>query len=80
VTSALLWDDPVYRALLFAQVAFYALSAVTPFVPTKSRFLKPLRLTTMFTGMNVALLLGFWRWVSGGQRATWHRTVRPGEA
>jgi cellulose synthase/poly-beta-1,6-N-acetylglucosamine synthase-like glycosyltransferase len=80
VTSALLWQDPVYRALLFAQVAFYALSALTPLVPTKSRFLKPLRLTTMFTGMNVALLLGFWRWVSGGQRATWRRTVRPGEA
>lgn len=80
VTSVLLWEDPLYRALLLAQVAFYALSAVAPLVPTNSRLLKPLRLTTMFTGMNVALLLGFWRWVSGGQRGTWSRTVRPGEA
>jgi cellulose synthase/poly-beta-1,6-N-acetylglucosamine synthase-like glycosyltransferase len=80
VTSLLLWNDPLYRALLLAQVAFYALSAVAPLLPTRIRMLKPLRLTTMFTGMNVALLLGFWRWVSGGQRGTWTRTVRPGEA
>lgn len=79
-TSAILSDDPLYGTMLLAQLAFYALSAITPLVPTNSRLLKPLRLTTMFTGMNLALLLGFWRWVSGGQRGTWQRTVRPGEA
>jgi cellulose synthase/poly-beta-1,6-N-acetylglucosamine synthase-like glycosyltransferase len=80
LACALLWDDPVYRTLLFAQLAFYTTSALVPFVPTNARLLKPLRLTTMFTGMNVALLLGFWRWVSGGQRGTWQRTARTGEA
>jgi cellulose synthase/poly-beta-1,6-N-acetylglucosamine synthase-like glycosyltransferase len=79
VSSALLFTDPLYLALLGGQVAFYLLAAVVPFLPTQSRFLKPLRLTTMFTGMNVALLLGFWRWLSGDQRGTWQRTVRPGE-
>lgn len=80
VLSLLLWHDPLYRFLLLAQIAFYATSASIPFVSTRARILKPLRLTTMFTGMNVALLLGFWRWVSGAQRGTWQRTLRPGEA
>ena len=80
LTCALLWESSLYRALLFAQVAFYATSALVPFLPTRTRLLKPLRLTTMFTGMNVALLLGFWRWIAGTQRGTWQRTARPGEA
>jgi cellulose synthase/poly-beta-1,6-N-acetylglucosamine synthase-like glycosyltransferase len=80
VTSALLSDSPLYQALFFAQVAFYLTSALVPFVPTTARPLKPLRLTTMFTGMNVALLLGFWRWALGTQHGIWQRTVRPGGA
>ncbi|MCI0703409.1 MAG: glycosyltransferase family 2 protein [Planctomycetia bacterium] len=80
VTCVLLRQQPLYLGLLLAQVAFYALSALVPLLPTQTRLLKPLRLTTMFTGMNVALLLGFWRWMSGRQRGTWQRTVRTGEA
>jgi len=80
VASVALWETPPYRALLLAQVAFYALSAVVPHISTRSRVLKPLGLTTMFTGMNVALLLGFWRWAAGTQQGIWQRTVRPGEA
>ena len=34
---------------------------------------------TMFTGMNAALLVGFWRWLWGSQKAAWKRTVRVGE-
>jgi cellulose synthase/poly-beta-1,6-N-acetylglucosamine synthase-like glycosyltransferase len=79
-TSALLSGSPLYLVLFFAQVAFYATSALVPLVPTTARPLKPLRLTTMFTGMNVALLLGFWRWASGAQHGIWQRTVRPGGA
>jgi cellulose synthase/poly-beta-1,6-N-acetylglucosamine synthase-like glycosyltransferase len=79
LACAILWQDPVYRTLLFAQIAFYATSAVAALIPTNMHLLKPLRLTTMFTGMNVALLLGFWRWLSGGQQGTWQRTARPGE-
>ncbi len=35
-----------------------------------------LRLATMFTTMNAALLVGFWLWASGGQRGVWQRTAR----
>jgi cellulose synthase/poly-beta-1,6-N-acetylglucosamine synthase-like glycosyltransferase len=75
-TSALLSDSPLYLAMFLGQVAFYATSALVPLLPTTVRPLKPLRLTTMFTGMNVALLLGFWRWAVGTQRGIWQRTVR----
>jgi cellulose synthase/poly-beta-1,6-N-acetylglucosamine synthase-like glycosyltransferase len=80
VTCVLLSRQPLYLALLAAQTLFYTLSAVVPLLPTTARLLKPLRLTTMFTGMNLALLLGFWRWATGTQGGTWRRTVRVGEA
>jgi cellulose synthase/poly-beta-1,6-N-acetylglucosamine synthase-like glycosyltransferase len=74
--SAARWEDPLYRALFLGQVAFYAMSAVVPFIPTRVRPLKPLRLTTMFTRMNLALLLGFWRWLRGSQGGAWQPTLR----
>jgi cellulose synthase/poly-beta-1,6-N-acetylglucosamine synthase-like glycosyltransferase len=80
-TGAALAEDPLYLALFGAQVAFYALSALVPFLPTTTKLLKPLRLTTMFTGMNLALLLGFWRWLRGIRTGAWDRTTRvAGEA
>jgi hypothetical protein len=30
----------------------------------------------MFTSMNMALLVGFWNWISGHQRGVWQRTAR----
>jgi len=30
----------------------------------------------MFATMNAALLVGFFRWASGRQRAAWDRTAR----
>lgn len=72
---ALLAHTP-YRALLAAQLAFYGLSAAIPWLPAGLQSLKPLRLMGMFTSMNLALLVGFWRWASGKQRGTWKRTAR----
>jgi hypothetical protein len=33
----------------------------------------------MFVSMNAALLVGFWRWISGAQGGAWKRTVRSQE-
>ncbi len=74
--NLLLADDPFYLATLLAQVLFYATAVVMKFVPPSVKVLKPLRLTTMFAGMNAALLLGFWRWVKGIRVGTWQRTER----
>jgi cellulose synthase/poly-beta-1,6-N-acetylglucosamine synthase-like glycosyltransferase len=80
VTSLLLWREPLYRALFLAQVAFYGVSCGAIFLPWKSRFVKPLRLASMFTAMNLALLVGMWRWLRGSQKGTWKRTSRLAEA
>jgi cellulose synthase/poly-beta-1,6-N-acetylglucosamine synthase-like glycosyltransferase len=78
--NLLLCDQPLYCGLLFAQVGFYLASLLAGLVPAEFRSLKPLRLSTMFTSMNLALLLGFWRWLRGTQRATWQTTLRPAPA
>jgi cellulose synthase/poly-beta-1,6-N-acetylglucosamine synthase-like glycosyltransferase len=78
-TNLLLWNVPFFRVALFAQVAFYAFAVFGAYVPPRIRLLKPLWLSTMFAGMNVALLFGFWRWISGSQKAAWKRTARLAE-
>jgi cellulose synthase/poly-beta-1,6-N-acetylglucosamine synthase-like glycosyltransferase len=68
--------QPLYQALLALQLAFYAAALVGMFLPGNHLPVKLLRLTTMFTSMNLALALGFWRWIAGKQRGTWQRTAR----
>lgn len=80
VTSALTWDSPFSYALLLAQVAFYTTSVVTAQIPGQAKAIRCLRMTTMFTSMNGALLLGFCRWVFGTQNGAWRRTARLQEA
>ena len=77
VTSGLLMEHHPYRSLFASQLAFYALSGLLAFSPPGVRVLRPLRLTTMFTGMNLALLVGFWRWARGDLGGTWTPTARP---
>jgi cellulose synthase/poly-beta-1,6-N-acetylglucosamine synthase-like glycosyltransferase len=70
---------PFFQATLVAQFAFYLGAAVMALVPARFRALRPLRLATMFTAMNLALLAGFWKWARGSQRGAWQRTVREAE-
>ncbi len=67
---------PMYQFLLIAQIAFYVLSLVITLIPWRNKLLKLLRLAPMFTSMNLALLVGFFRWITGRQRAAWSRTTR----
>jgi cellulose synthase/poly-beta-1,6-N-acetylglucosamine synthase-like glycosyltransferase len=80
LANLLLWDVPAYRTLLFAQFAFYATSLVAAYLPGRLLPVKLLRLTTMFTTMNGALLVGFGRWLCRTQRGTWKRTARVAQA
>lgn len=75
-TNLALLHITFFQWMLAAQVVFYTLAALGGYLPSQPRFLRVLRLATMFTGMNAALLVGFFRWLFGAQRATWHRTVR----
>jgi cellulose synthase/poly-beta-1,6-N-acetylglucosamine synthase-like glycosyltransferase len=77
LTSALLWRVPLYRYALAAQLAFYLCSWLALYLPRRGgAALKLLRLPTMFVSMNLALLVGFWRWLRGSQKAAWGRTAR----
>jgi cellulose synthase/poly-beta-1,6-N-acetylglucosamine synthase-like glycosyltransferase len=75
-----LLGDPWFCLALWPHLGFYGLSVGIGYLPVRSRLLKPLRLTTMFTSMNAALLVGFWRWLWGTQKGAWRRTARLAEA
>jgi hypothetical protein len=76
LANLFLLSMPTYRWLFAAQVAFYASSVLGAFLPGAGLPAKLVRLTTMFTSMNLALLVGFWRWLTGRQRGVWQRTAR----
>ena len=63
--------------MLIAQIVFYASGTILVALSIPGwRFPRVLRLGTMFTSMNAALLLGFFRWMTGGQKGVWRRTER----
>jgi cellulose synthase/poly-beta-1,6-N-acetylglucosamine synthase-like glycosyltransferase len=74
--NVLLIREPLFRALLVGQLGFYGVSLVAGLIPARLRSLRYLRLGTMFTTMNAALLVGFFRCLSAGQSAAWKRTER----
>jgi cellulose synthase/poly-beta-1,6-N-acetylglucosamine synthase-like glycosyltransferase len=75
--NLLLLDQPLYRLMLAAQLMFYAVSAAGTFLPGSAPLVRLIRATTMFSSMNLALLVGFGRWLTGRQRGAWQRTARP---
>src|SRR5262249_49152142 len=76
LSSALLASSPLYAGFLVLQLAFYATAALAAFLPGRGAAFRVMRLTSMFTSMNAALLFGFVRWLCNLQRATWKRTAR----
>ena len=76
VTNALLRE---YRWLFCAQCACYLAAGLGVFFSKQSHLLaKVLRVPYYFVGSNIALLIGFYKCVTGRQKATWtqkaHRT------
>ena len=78
--NALLIADPFYRRLLGGQLAFYSAAVLGNWLPARPRVLRYFRLPTMFTAMNLAILIGFFRWLRGGQTGVWARTERSADA
>lgn len=71
-----LLDRPAYRILLGLQVAFYSTAILERWLPGGSGPVRLVRLAAMFTSMNAALFVGFCRWATGRQGATWRPTAR----
>jgi len=76
ITNLLLLDTRGFDYALVGQLGLYALALVAPWLPRRPFAFRVARLTTMFAAMNLALLIGFLRWVSGNQGASWRRTPR----
>jgi cellulose synthase/poly-beta-1,6-N-acetylglucosamine synthase-like glycosyltransferase len=79
LSNLLLIDLPVFRWFLGGQATFYLLSVVVACLPPRITMLRPLRLTTMFASMNLALLVGFFQLLSQKQSGRWARTARVNE-
>ncbi len=80
VANAALASHRLYAVILALQATFYLTALMAAFLPTRFAVLKPLRLATMFVGMNIALLRGFVWFLRGPENGTWVRTVRLTEA
>jgi cellulose synthase/poly-beta-1,6-N-acetylglucosamine synthase-like glycosyltransferase len=80
LSSMMLVMQGTYAWSLWLQLMFYTFAFLGNWaVPNNPRFLRLLRLPTMFTTMNLALLFGFFRWLKGGNTGIWTRTNRSGE-
>ncbi len=75
-SNMLLADRPVYLALLVGQAALYLAAFVAHTLPRRRAWGVVLMVPYYFAVMNLALLLGFVRFVTGGQRVTWERAGR----
>lgn len=80
IANALALGTPTGNRLFAAQLGFYALAAIGPVLPARPRVMKYLRLPAMFVSMNLALFLGFFRWLFGSRTGTWARTERTAPA
>ena len=76
VANLVLVDNGFYGVSLVAGLVLAAVALLGQYLSLRSSAGRALRLTTMFATMNAALLVGFFRWASGRQRAAWDRTAR----
>ncbi len=66
----LLGAGPLLTGIFIAQCAFYAAAALAATLPSFRRF-KFIKLAYYFVFMNACAVLGFFRFLSGGQSAVW---------
>jgi len=69
---------PAFGLVVAAQAALYGLALWGILSGSRSRWRRLWGAPCYFVVMNLALANGFWRWLTGRQRATWERTQRLG--
>jgi cellulose synthase/poly-beta-1,6-N-acetylglucosamine synthase-like glycosyltransferase len=79
ISNAMLARNPFYLHVLLVHEVFYLVSIVGLLYLQGNRWLRIFRVPGMFVSMNLALLVGFGRWLTGRQGGTWKRTERAGE-
>lgn len=76
VCNVFLVEHWLFQIVLAVQLACYGTALLGWFVPGRNIFSRGIRLSTMFASMNLALLVGFWRWLTTPQTGAWKRTAR----
>jgi cellulose synthase/poly-beta-1,6-N-acetylglucosamine synthase-like glycosyltransferase len=76
ISNLLLWRSPAYRGVFCVQIALYAAAFGGAYMWKGAPLGRILRLANMFLSMNLALLVGFFRWLSGPQSGIWRPTKR----
>ena len=74
VSNFALLQNPIFVALLLLQLAFYALACIGALLRRMKIIL--FNAPYYFVMINLALLLGFFRFITGTQQAAWKRTAR----
>lgn len=75
IVNGQLFSELLYRQLFGLQLLFYATAYAGRFVSKQPHlWAKVLRLPYYFAGSNAALLVGFYRCITGRQSATWTST------
>jgi cellulose synthase/poly-beta-1,6-N-acetylglucosamine synthase-like glycosyltransferase len=69
--------SPLAVLMLIGQLAFYGLAAAGRWRKARGLLRRPAALAWYFLSMNAALVVGFWRFLRGSQRAAWDRSSRP---
>lgn len=75
-SSLALAHQALFAAFAAAQIGFYTLCAAVAFLPGQRTWSRPARLCCMFGAMNLALLVGFFRFLRGHHSGAWQRTAR----
>ncbi|HTS19104.1 MAG TPA: glycosyltransferase family 2 protein [Verrucomicrobiae bacterium] len=74
ISNIALLSQPLFAALLGLQLAFYGLAMLGAVIHRRKIVL--FSAPCYFVAINLALLLGFFRFVTGTQQAAWKRTAR----
>jgi cellulose synthase/poly-beta-1,6-N-acetylglucosamine synthase-like glycosyltransferase len=77
VANLFLLDSVFYRVTLFAQAMFYALAYLGKAGVLKGTGRRIASIAYYFVTMNMAIVVGFWRFLRNAQKAAWDRTARP---
>ena len=77
VANLFLMDSVFYRVTLFCQALFYALAYLGKAGVLKGTGRRIASVAYYFVTMNLAIVVGFWRFLRNAQKAAWDRTARP---
>jgi hypothetical protein len=73
-SNVALLPHPLFAVLLALQLAFYSLALFGAFI--RRRKIVLFSAPCYFVTINLALLFGFFRFITGTQQAAWKRTAR----